>query len=127
MNLAELRRKHIEWAINQNPTEIEIKRTEKKRAGGGFKEETTTHGPFVVRIFSKRTTTPREVSTLAGTKEVNTSWSLLADADVNIQASSTVKDEFEADNLGRFEVISVRPQIIDGEIVGYQAELERLS
>ncbi|MGY0692622.1 hypothetical protein ACW2QC_07485 [Virgibacillus sp. FSP13] len=127
MDFVALRKAHIDWNINQNPTTISIKRTEKKRIGGGFDEVGSTVGPFVVRVFAKSSKSGKDVSTLAGTKEVNTTWSLLADSNADIKSGSEVKDEFEVDVLGKFLVISVRPQIIQSAIVGYQVDLERLS
>lgn len=127
MDFIALRRAHIDWNIQQNPTTITINRTEKQKVGGGFNETETTHGPFVVRIVSKSSKSGKEVSTLAGTKQVSTTWSMLADSNSDIRSGSNVKDEFEAIGLGYFLVIAVRNQIVKDVTVGYQVDLERLS
>ncbi|WP_121615217.1 hypothetical protein [Virgibacillus halodenitrificans] len=127
MGFIETRKLHTKWSIEQNPTTILINRTEKKRVGGGFDEVKSTAGPFDVRIFSKSTKTNREVSTLAGKKSVNVTWSMLADANADIKSGTNVKDEFTAVGLGKFLVITVRPQMVKEVVVGYQVDLERVS
>lgn len=122
---AEERRKHIHWSIAQNPTEITIRRTRKTRSGGGFAEETITMEPMVVRLFQNRSQLPRQVSTLAGSKQIDTKYSLLADEAADIQVDSQTTDKFEAYGQ-KFEVVAVDPQIVNHEIVGYQVILERV-
>lgn len=127
MDLVSLRRQYTKWAIQQNPVEITIQRTEKVDMGGYFEEIESELGPFTVRIFQKGSKTPQEVSTLAGTKQVEVAWGLLADHETEIKAGTNVLDEFEVDGLGKFQVLAVYPQIIQGQVVGYQADLEKVS
>jgi len=127
MDLVSLRRQHILWAIQQNPTTITIQRTEKKDVGGYFDEVQSTHGPYTVRIFQKGYAFPKETSTLAGTKQTDGGWGLIADWNADIKASAQCSDEFDVANLGHFRVVAVYPQIVQGEIVGYQADLEKVS
>lgn len=125
-NLVEFRRKHTKWNIEQNPVEITIHRTEKRKGGGYIEEVETDVGPFSVRIFVSSSSSPQSVVTLAGEKQVDRYFGLLADFEADIQAGTNVKDEFEAMGM-KFLVKSVYPQIINGQIVGYQGELERVN
>jgi len=127
MDLAALRRQHISWAIQQNPTTIIIHRTEKVDQGGYFEEIESKHGPYTVRIFQQGRQMPLEVSNLAGTKQTDRGWGLLADHEAEIKAGTKALDEFEVDGLGKFQVLAVYPQIIQGQVVGYQADLEKVS
>lgn len=125
MRFADLRRKHIRWVIQQNPVDIVIRRVEQVRKGGAYEEVESEHGPFTVRIYGKRTQIPREVSNFSGKKQVDTAYGLLADREADLKAGPRVTDTFDA--YGEtFEVVSVRPQIWRGEVLGYQAELERV-
>ncbi|MBO8169343.1 MAG: hypothetical protein H0Z35_09200 [Thermoanaerobacteraceae bacterium] len=127
MDLVALRRQHITWTIQQNPVEITVQRTEKVDMGGYFKEQPSTVGPLTVRIFPQGNRIPQEISTLAGTKQVDKSWGLLADYQADIKAGPNVQDEFDVPGLGHFRVIAVYPQVVQGQLVGYQADLEKVS
>lgn len=125
-NLVELRRNHTKWSIEQNPTEITIHRTEKLKKEGYIEEIKSEVGPFVVRIFVSKSSSPQTVTTLAGEKQVDRYFGLLADYEADIQAGTTVKDEFEANGM-KFLVRTIYPQTINGQVVGYQGELERVN
>ena len=127
MVLVALRRQHITWTIQQNPVKIIIHRTEKMDKGGYFEEIKEDIGPFIVRIFQQGSRIPRETSTLAGTKNIDRGWGLLTGHEAEIKAGTNVLDEFEVDGLGKFQVLAVYPQIIQGQVVGYQADLEKVS
>lgn len=127
MDLAALRRQHISWAIQQNPTTITINRTEKIDAGGYFDEVHSEVGPFIVRIYQYGTWAPQEVNTLAGTKQVDRTWGMLMDYEADVKAGPNVLDEFEVAGIGKFQVLEVYPQIVKGELVGYQVALEKVS
>lgn len=119
------RRKHVAWNISQNPTTITIHRKEKIRKGGGYEEVESDLSPVTVRIFVTRTQIPQTVSVLAGTKQTDKMYSLLADEHADIKAGPNVTDRFSA--MGEiFEVVSVQPQVVQGVVVGYQADLERV-
>jgi len=124
--MIEALRKAQVQAITENPLEITVQRTEKVDMGGYFDEVPSQHGPFTVRIFLQGSKIPQEISTLAGTKQVDKSWGLLADYQADLQAGPNVKDEFDVPDLGHFVVIAVYPQKVQGQIVGYQADLERV-
>jgi hypothetical protein len=127
MDMVALRRKHTGWAIQQNPTTITINRTEKTDMGGYFEEVKTEVGPFVVRLYGYGTWLPQEVSTLAGTKQVDKTWGMLADCQADIKAGPNVLDRFEVSGMGCFRVLEVYPQVVKGELVGYQVALEKVS
>ena len=124
---AAARKGDIQWNITQNPVVITIQRTEKIRSGGGFNEVESTIGPFTVRIYNKAGQLPKDTHSLAGTKKTEVAWGLLADHAADIKANSNVTDEFDVSGLGHFVVVGVFPQLVNGEIVGYQADLERVS
>ena len=127
MDLVALRRRHAKWAIQQNPTTITIHRTEKIDTGGYFEEVESEIGPFVVRIYQYGTWVPREISTLAGMKQVDRTWGMLMDHEADVKTGPNVLDEFEAPGLGRFHVLEVYPQKVKDKIVGYQVALEKVS
>lgn len=127
MDLVTLRRQHIIWTIQQNPVEIIIHRTEKVDQGGYFEEIESEVGPFVVRIYQYGTWIPQEISTMAGTKQVDKTCGMLADWQADIKAGPSVLDEFEVPGIGNFQVLEVYPQVVRGELVGYQVALEKVS
>jgi hypothetical protein len=125
-DLVKLRRQHVAWNIQQNPTQITVQRTTKTDMGGYFDEVISWHGPYTVRVFQEKSSIPQNVSTLAGTKQVDTKWGLLADHQADLQAGPNVKDEFDISDMGHFLVVGVYPQVVQGQIVGYQVDLERV-
>lgn len=127
MDLATLRRQHIAWVIAQNLTTVTIQRTEKVDRGGYFDEIKSQHGPVKVRIFPGSSQNQHDVAGLAGTKQVDRGWVLLADHHADLRAGSNLKDEFDVPGVGHFLVKAVYPQIIQGQTVGVQADLEKVS
>lgn len=124
MELLEIRRQHISWTIQQNPLTITINRTEKIEKNGCFEDAFSTVGPFEVRIFTQKSANPREVSTLAGTMQVDKNWGMLASFDADLRDGPNVIDEFDAPGFGHFKVVKLYPQIVMGQIAGYQVDLE---
>ena len=127
MDLVALRRQHTKWTIQQNPVKIIIHRTEKMDKGGYFEEIESEHGPYTVRIFQRGMQIPMEISTLGGAKQTDRGWGLLTGHEAEIKAGTNVLDEFEVDGLGKFQVLAVYLQLVQGQIVGYQADLEKVS
>ncbi|MBE3576883.1 MAG: hypothetical protein IMX00_04255 [Limnochordales bacterium] len=127
MDMVALRRQHIAWTIAQNPTTITVQRTERVDRGGYFDEVKTQHGPITVRIFTAGNRIPQEVSGLAGTKQVDRGWALLADERADLRVGPNIKDEFDVPGLGHFLVKAVYPQVVQGQVVGMQADLEKVS
>lgn len=122
--IVEMRRRHTKWSIEQNSSSILISRTERVRVGGGFDENETNVGPFQVRLYVT-SGSPKKISVLAGEKQVDSYYALLADYQADIRADTNTTDKFEVNGMG-FEVKSVFPQRVAGNVVGYQCELERV-
>ncbi|RDY70318.1 hypothetical protein DXT76_13695 [Halobacillus trueperi] len=126
MDFVKTRKDHIKWNIQRNPTDITINRTVKTRVGGGFDEVESNPGPFTVRIYQVSTTETKETNGVIGAKQTNDSWSMLADHEADLKSGTNVEDRFEVSGYGHFVITAVRPQIVMNEIVGYQADLERV-
>lgn len=124
-SIVAMRREHTQWNIRQNPVTITVNRREKVKMDGYMDEVESIAGPFVVRVFSSGGT-PQEITTLAGQKQVDRHFGLLADYQTDILSGTFVTDEFEAHGM-RFQVKAIYPQTVAGEIVGYQGELERVT
>lgn len=120
------RRKNVAWTIRQNPTQITINRTEKAKSGGGFEEKTTILNPITVRIFMQATREPQTISSLAGTKQVDKKWGLLADYLADIKEGPNVRDEFDAPE-GHFVIKAVSPQYVQNQLVALQCDLEKVT
>ena len=125
MDIVTSRCNDILWNINQNPVSIFITRTEKTRSGGGFTETKSSIGPFTVRIYQQKSSSQQEVSSMAGTKQKNPNWGMLADYQSDIKAGTNVTDEFDALG-GHFKVTTVNPQYCNNQIIGYQCDLEQV-
>jgi hypothetical protein len=124
---AAVRKAHIRWNIRQNPIEITIRVTQKVKSDGGFEEVKSQIGPLTVRVFESSHQTQADiVSERAGRKEVSSDYALLADDVANLPSGPDVLQEFDAYPYGKFKVKSVHPQIVQGEICGYLADLERV-
>ena len=127
MDLITLRRQCILRNIQLNPIEITVQRTEKVDMDGCFEEQVITLEPYVVRVFQKSSKIPQDVSTLVGTKQVDEMWGLLADNTVDLKAGPNIKDEFNVPVIGQFRIVAVYPQMVQGQLIGVQADLERVS
>ena len=79
-----------------------------------------------MRLFmsASNSTVNQDVS-LAGIQEKNT-WGLLAYHDADIKAGTNVTDRFTCD-LGTFEVKVVYPQVVNGQYVGIQGFVEKVT
>ena len=126
-DLVTLRRNNALWAISQNPVTITIARTEKTETEGHFAENTSQVGPFTVRVFQANEQDVKTDTHLVGTKMIDAGWGLLADWQADLRAGPNVRDEFEVQGLGLFVIKAVYPQVIQGQVVGCQAILERVS
>lgn len=124
---ASVRKAHIGWNIRQNPTDITIRVTQRVKTGGGFEEVKSQIGPLTVRVFvGSRPLKADTVSERAGRKEASESYSLLADYTANLPSGPDVTQEFDAYPHGKFRITSVHPLIVQNEICGYVAGLERV-
>lgn len=126
MDMISFRRNQTQWNINQNPTEIIISRTEKIEIEGHFENSKNEVGPFKVRIFQKKQGTTKDESNLGGTKKTDTNWGLIADYMADIKSGPNVVDEFEIPVLGHFKITGIMPQVVSGQIVSFQVDLEKV-
>lgn len=126
MDIITRRRQQVQWTIQQNPTSITINRTQKTEIEGHLDEVKTQVGPLIVRIFTQRSLSTKVKSELAGTKQTDNAWGLLADYQADLLAGPRVTDEFDC-SLGHFRLVDVYPEMMNGQIVGYQADLEKVS
>lgn len=120
------RREAIQHNIALNPAAIVVTRTELVRSGGGYEESETQLPSQTVRIYQRGGGGNQDVESGAGTKQTDARWGLLGDDTLDLQAGSDVTDRF-THNGHPFEVIDVIPQTVEGEVVGYQADLREVS
>jgi len=69
---------------------------------------------------------PQDVSNLAGTKQLDKSWGMLAGYTASLMAGPNVKDEFDVAGIGHFVIKGVIPQMVGGQVAGYQADIEKV-
>ena len=115
-----------DFNIQQNPTEIVIRRKESVRSGGGRAETETVLDPQTVRIYSVSSNAPEVEITEPGVKHKTVNVSMLAPYTADVKASSTVSDEFEWQG-GKYKVKDCKPMIQNDQVVGYQCRLERVN
>lgn len=126
MITAERRKKDISWNIAQNSTVIKFTKVSKKPVDGHF-EETTEDVTLTVRIFPQKTydSSITVSSGTIGTSYQNTAYGMLADSDANLNVDSKTSIEFDCP-YGHMKIKNVYPQIINGEICGYDCGLEKV-
>lgn len=126
MITAERRKKHIKWNISKNPTEISFTKTIKEVVNGHL-EETTEDVTLTVRIFPQKTydSSITVSSGTIGTSYKNTAYGMLADSEADLNVDSKTSIEFDCP-YGHMKVKNVYPQIINGEICGYDCGLEKV-
>ena len=113
-------------AINRDRHEIIIHRTGKIDSGEGYDKIVQETLPVqYVRLYPKKAT-HYQVNDVTGNNHVDGHYGLLGDIDIDIQASPELKDVIES-RLGNFLVKAVHPYTFGGRIVGYQADLERVT
>ena len=127
-DFAKLPKADVAFTISQNPTEITIERTTRAANGGGRKVEKSTAGPFTVRLFQQggRQIAVNVSQSTAGSRNDAPFWAFLADAEADIQCSSSVTDEFEAFGQ-RFRVTSAIPRYWQGERTSIDGTLKVVS
>lgn len=126
MSILALRNAHKKL-IDQNPVDVTITRKTKSEGNGGFTIDTSTVGPFRVRVFFMSSGGAIEVSTLGGTKIADNAWGMITDFRSEIKATSKIEDSFILEGYGEFTVKQVVPWKEGNLIVGYQAELEKVN
>ncbi|PRR85968.1 hypothetical protein [Clostridium luticellarii] len=126
MITAERRKKDIKWSIDQNPIEISFTKTIKKLVNGHL-EEIKDDVTLTVRIFPQKTyDSSINVSTSTiGTSYQNTAYGMLADSEADLSIDSKSSIEFDC-SYGHMKIKNVYPQIVNGEICGYDCGLEKV-
>ena len=124
MTIVEMRRRHTEWNISQNPSDIIIERKGQKREGGKIVNINETLDPQRMRVFVSGGSENVVVETI-GERQIDRYYRLLASWDADIQAGTEVKDSL-VHNGQRYEVKSVNLQSINGYAVGKQCLIERV-
>lgn len=121
-------RKVHKKAIDQNPITITINRRTRSDANGGHLITPSTVGPYTVRIFFKSILGGAdELSTLGGSEIRDNNWGMFTDHLSEVKATIDIEDSFTVEGMGEFKVKQVYPWMILGQVVGYQAWLEKVS
>lgn len=122
---ADERRQDIINTINENPIEITINTTTRKVVDGAWKTEKGTK-VLTVRIFQQKNPELAVISDIKGTADTTKKYGMLADHQANLNDVSEEKIVFDS-VYGKMEVLAIYPQIVKGEICGYQCDLKRVS
>lgn len=124
MITAERRKADILRSISLNPTEIKIKKVLKVEKEGYFDEE-EKETTLIVKIYHQKHPEMTTSSNTIGTSYSTRRYGMLVDHAVTLEVDS--KNAIEFDCLyGHMKITAVYPQIIKGEICGYQCDLERI-
>lgn len=122
---ADERKQDIINTIEENPTEITINVSIRKIVEGAWKVEDDTKN-LRVRIFQQKNPEIIMISDIKGTADTSKKYGMLADYKAGLKDVSAENLTFDTP-YGNMEVIAIYPQIIRGEICGYQCELKRVS
>lgn len=122
---ADERKQDIINTINENPIEITIKTITRKVVDGAWKTEKGTK-VLTVRIFQQKNPELAVISDIKGTADTTKKYGMLADHQANLNDVSEEKIVFDS-VYGKMEVLAIYPQIVKGEICGYQCDLKRVS
>lgn len=125
MITAERRKADIIKAISLNPTEITITQTVKVVEDGCFKEE-EKKSTMTVRIYHQQRSDTQISSSNMGTLYRSKRYGMLADHTVDLGINPKSSIEFES-IYGHMKIIAVYPQVIKGELCGYQVDLEKIN
>ncbi len=125
MMTPEERKQDIINTINENPIEITINVTTRKVVDGAWKTEKGTK-VLTVRIFQQKNPELAVISDIKGTADTTKKYGMLADHQANLNDVSEEKIVFDS-VYGKMEVLAIYPQIVKGEICGYQCDLKRVS
>ena len=127
MTFAEQRKRDIAATIAANPTKVTIDRKEKVPKGGGHQVQSRTLGPFSIRIFNQK---GKQIflnvsNTTAGVIQKDKSWAFLAGAEVDINCTPNITDEFTAYGQ-RFRVTDVTQRYFAGELTSIDGTMEEI-
>lgn len=122
---AEERKQDVLNTISYNPTEISIDIKIRKIVNGAWKVEEGTK-TLTVRIFQQKSPEVIAISDIKGTADTTKKYGMLADHTAGLIDTSDEKLVFNS-VYGRMEVLAIYPQIVKGEVCGYQCDLKRVS
>lgn len=122
---AEERRQDIINSIEANPTEITIKVSTRKIVNGAWKTEDGTK-TLTVRIFQQKNPEVMVISDIKGTADTSKKYGMLADYKADLKDVSSENLTFNT-AYGHMEVLAIYPQVVKGEVCGYQCDLKRVS
>lgn len=125
MITAERRKADIIKSISLNPTEITIKQVNKTIEDGAFKEE-EKESILTVRIYHQQRNDIQISSNTIGTVYKSKGYGMLVDSTADLQVNPKSAIEFEC-MCGHMKILAVHPQVIKGELCGYQVDLEKIS
>lgn len=122
---AKERKQDIINTINANPVEITINVNTRAIVDGAWKtsDEDKT---LTVRIFHQKNPEVMVISDIKGTADTTKKYGMLADHLAGLKDVSEEKIAFDS-VYGKMEVLAIYPQIVKGEICGYQCDLKRVS
>lgn len=125
MVTAEERKQDIINSINENPINIEIQVKVRDTVDGAWSISSRTE-TLTVRIVQQKSPEVIGISEVKGTADTTKKYGMLADHTAGLLDSS--RETITFDSLyGKMEVLGVYPQIVRGEICGYQCDLKRVS
>lgn len=125
MITAEQRKQDILNSIEDNPTEITINVSTRRIVNGAWKVDKGDR-TLRVRIFQQKNPEVTVISDVKGTADTSKKYGMLADYLAELNDLSEEKIVFTSP-YGNMELLAVYPQIIKGEVCGYQCELKRVS
>lgn len=120
----ERRKQDILRSINSNPIIITIKYTEKVEVDGAYEEIETTQ-ELTVRIYNQKSSEAKKTSDTIGTSYTVRRFGMLIDHTVTLDVDSRKSIKFNC-IYGNLKIVAIYPQIVKGEICGYQCDLERI-
>ena len=115
-------------AIEINPATITVHRTAKTRSGGGFAETETDLPSFTGRLFlgsAGGLGRDKWDAATRGADKPGNQWWLLAPHDADVKADEDTIDTFDL-NGERYQVDTMLPVMVDGEVVSKQCVLTKL-
>lgn len=111
--------------IEENPTDITIDVATRTIVDGAWKVSEGTKS-LRVRIFQQKNPEVQIISDTKGTADTTKKYGMLADNLADLKDVSEEKIIFSS-LYGKMEILAIYPQIVKGEICGYQCDLKRVS
>ena len=125
MVTADERKQDIINTIEENPTEITISVSTRKIVDGAWSIDDSDR-TLTVRIFQQKNPEVSVISDTKGTADTSKKYGMLADHTADLTDLSEERIEFGSP-YGKMEVLAIYPQVVKGEVCGYQCELKRVS